>query len=471
MHRRRWAACFFSMTMCLLPGGCLPKHIVWTPNGQTAVIWNDHGLFFCDAMGNISSNVCDNVVRAAWFPDGERLALEVSTHVTSWQEAGAKMPQKLRDDLQRYAQGLLEVKDETQWQTGLNELRETHDISDNEIRGVKMYIRDNAPDHFPGELLDAWQGQCDYDCYSLQIGVWKGRQFSRTKTLFSTGQRIWDFRFSRHNRTLVFTTGYAEDNIDDHVFSLWAADTETDQVVLLDNHVAAYPDWNTDGTSLFYVRSIGTGKTNHVIGTLLKSRLCDNRGALIKGDLEPPTALAGLVVSEFTKVRCLSNDRVMFSSMEVTLPVAGDELSEFTQLFLLEPKQPATIIRLIPGDVLPQTQGYLMNCFEVSPDETQVSFPDNSGRVAVVSMATGELTILQAADLGNPTTVPVWRYPRDLCYVDKSANGLLEKEAYTQVVLREITQEQGWSAPRSISRDWPKDAHKGWLEMKNTKDN
>jgi len=81
-------------------------------------------------------------------------------------------------------------------------------------------------------------------------------------------------------------------------------------------------------------------------------------------------------------------------------------------------------------------------------------------------MATGQFTLLQGEPLGDEVIVPVWRYPNDLCYIQKPANGLLGKEKYRQVMLCTINKDGSCGKPRCISKSWPKIAKQGWLESK-----
>jgi hypothetical protein len=364
----------------------------------------------------------------------------------------------------RYAQELCHVTDKAQWQAKKNQLLNKHMISKNEFRGIKLYIRDNTPKDFPAELIDSWKDECDFHCFSLRIGQWQENTFSVKKTLFSSPQNIWDIRVSPKGRLLAFTTIYAKKEIDEDrsIHSLWVADAETDKVVLLDTNVSLYPDWDAQGTSLVYIRYLGS---DSAIGTLLLSPICDERGILLSDSLSPPVALAGLVTTEHAKVRCLSDGRILFPSFELTLPFVQNSTPGFPQFFILDIKRQATITRLIPRSVLPQVKGYNLGFFELSPDESTLAFPDDNGRVAALSLATGDFVVLQDADIDKVSAVPVWRYPSDLCYIDKPLNELGAKDVYKQIVLRTIMPDKSWGNPRSISQNWPDLAKTEWLQQ------
>jgi hypothetical protein len=292
----------------------------------------------------------------------------------------------------------------------------------------------------------------------LRIGTWDGKNFSIGQPLWGSPERIWDMRVSPKGRVIAFTSAFPGDFGKGTVSSLWVVDTETQELELLDRTTALYPDWDASGTTLFYVRSMGKERSNSPLGTLLKRRICDKDGRLLE-DFPELESLAGLVAGEFTKVRCLSDGRIVFSSMEVTLPVIGKDVPEQKQLFVLDPQRQATIARLIPRSIQNQTHGYNFDFFEISPDETQISIPDDEGRVAVLRIATGDFTILQAQGTEAIKTVPVWRYPNELCYIDEIKAGFTG-EKRKQIMLRKVASDGTWSQPRVISKSWPKEARK-----------
>ena len=470
MIRSRRSLCtLLIMTSSILwLSGCYPKRIVWTPDGRWAAVSTDNGLFFIDPNGKIVDTLPGRVLHARWSPDGRHLAIERHLYAQQWKDVETSLPKPCRDELVQYAQPLLTVKNKDEWQTRITMLRNIDKISKNHIHGIKLYLRDNAPEDFPKDLIASWKDDCDFNCYSLQLGVWKHQTFTLQKTLFSSAQRIWDMTFSRKGQVLAFTTAILEEEDDDdihHPSSLWAVDIKTEELILLDRNIALYPDWGPQGSFLYYTRSVEETPDDHTISTILKIRVCDPNGALYNSDQEKPTAIVGLLANDFTRVHCLSDGRILFSSIEVTLPAISKDVPDYTQLFLFDPQRPTTLTRLIPRGVLPQTHDYDLDFFEVSPDEHFISFPEGHGRVAVLSIQTGEFKILQHADLNTLITVPVWRAPSDLCYIDQcvSKDEPASKDSLKQVVLQEV-KANAWQTPRSISTHWPLHVKKDWLE-------
>lgn len=447
--------------------GCFGKHIVWSPDGKWGAVTNDTGLYFTDPEGNITKNMHPQVYRAFWFADGRHLAIEEFAELKTWKQVEKTVLPEHRDKYIKYAESLSRVETKNEWDSKTNNLQEMNLLDESELWAVQLYIRDKASGDFPKYIIKSWSEHgVKFYYHFLRVGVWDGKDFTVEKTLWSSSERIWDVRASKKGRAIVFTSAYArEDDEPLSVSSLWIADRVTGKTVLLDQNTSLYPGWSADGKTLYYVRSIGESKAGNSVGTLLENEVCNAEGALLS-EISAPRSLAGLVVGEFTKVRCLTDGRIIFSSIELTLPVIGKDIPDYRQLFVLDPARQATIARLIPSRTLDQIRGFNPDYFEVSPDEKMISLLDNDGRVAVLTIATGEVAMLQTEKLGTEVVVPVWRYPDELCYLGKGKgiNELFKRKKYKEVFLQSPDDMNGWSEARSISKSWPDQVKQGWLE-------
>ena len=414
---------------CILMG-CHPKRAVWSSDGKWAAVTGTDSLYFCDSKGKITEKIKDGVLRAEWFPNEYRLAVERGIRVNNWKDMENNVPEAERQKVIQHAKLLLDVSDTREWKIKTETLLDSKTLSRNEVAGIILYLRDKSLNKLPQTVVDSWPDDTDFNYYFLEIGLWKDGKFTVEKTLWSSEERVWDIRISNKGRVLAFTSAYFDSDEDDepNYSTLWVADCNTGQVIPTDKNVALYPDWSTDGKSIFYVRSIGETNSENAIGTLLKGQICDDSGTLLT-KTKDPEALAGLIVNKYTKVRCLSDGRIVFSSIEVSLPTIGADVPRQKQLFTLDPKRQVTITRLIPHSTLAQAEDYNMDFFEVSPDETMISVPGDEGHVAVFYPLTGDFKILQSEKMEHLKTVPVWRYPNDLCYVSVHKSKY-EKQAY-----------------------------------------
>lgn len=464
MDRKLICIVVIMASIAALLAGCYPERIIWAPDGQAAAVFNEHGeLYFIDEEGNISEAMDEGVIRLQWFPDGQRLAIAKDIAVGNWDDAEARIPSALLDELIRYTNFMLEAKNQEQWEAKEKALMESQKISSNEINGIKMYIRDRAGDQFSRSLIDSWQDELTFNCYSIQVVLWDKNQYTIEKILFSSGQVIWNLRTSNKGRSVAFTTAYPDDDAPGDQISLWIADTQTEKVVKLDENISLYPDWDTDGTSLFYVRLLSVSESDDTVGTILSCRVCDDQGILLD-EFEQPKSLAGLVADKYTRIRCLADGRIVFPSIEITLPAIGKDVPDQKQLFVMDTRRQLTMARLIPRSAMSEIDGYNLDFFEVSPDELYISIPDDEGRVGVLSLATGDFKVVQNKKLDQLATVPVWRYPDQLCYIDEIQSDSSEDETTKQIILLRQAEDGNWTQSQVISQTWHEQARSGWLE-------
>jgi hypothetical protein len=165
--------------------------------------------------------------------------------------------------------------------------------------------------------------------------------------------------------------------------------------------------------------------------------------------------LAGLLFNDQARVRCLRDGRILFASEEWRLPVTTNDLPQRQQLFALDPERQSTLTPLVPRgtqEMLPAGLSY----FEVSPDEKRVAVGGDKSRVAVFTLASGNVELLQDATDTDLKSIPCWRSASELCFIAiQSANTNQHK---AEVAL--------WQngKTRFISRTWPEPARKGLLE-------
>ena len=138
--------------------------------------------------------------------------------------------------------------------------------------------------------------------------------------------------------------------------------------------------------------------------------------------MTPSFGQAGLLYAPLNaKVRCLADGRILFASTEVTLPAATRDMPQRWSLFSLDPSKRATVSRVLArqSEIDLPDMAYL---FEVSPDETRAAVVGDKGRVAVVTLATGDVRMVQPMESASEghglkfKTVPKWRSNEELCF-------------------------------------------------------
>jgi len=77
------------LMLVVMMTGCFPQQkIIWSPDGNQAVVLSDDGeLYRCDPDGTLSEKLLDDVVRVAWRKDSHGLVLARMEKVSNWEDA------------------------------------------------------------------------------------------------------------------------------------------------------------------------------------------------------------------------------------------------------------------------------------------------------------------------------------------------------------------------------------------------
>jgi hypothetical protein len=254
----------------------------------------------------------------------------------------------------------------------------------------------------------------------------------------------------------------------------------------LDDRVSPFFDWTPDSRSLVYASADGADseyehlpqidfscKEKDVVyarsyirdlgrqpperkGTIWRTEVVKDGHLVTK--LEPDR-LANVLFYDSLPVKCLKDGRVLFAARDVRYPSppTPDE-PRLMSLFVLGPN---SIDPLFPAAVV-SPKGEEFDAFQVSPDESKVVVATRRG-IAVLDLKGAKVAVEESVDVSEkfggviPVTLPVWRSNKELCFaVDKGSK--LGSPVAPEVVL--------WSptGPRVLSKDWPEEVRKDWLE-------
>jgi hypothetical protein len=234
---------------------------------------------------------------------------------------------------------------------------------------------------------------------------------------------------------------------------LWAMAVDASHVpVRLSDKTAWYPDWSADGQEVVFVKpgSDQVAGTNLNVGSICYAPVFDKGHHWLDQPGETGT-IASVVGDAFTRVRCAADGRIIFTSVAVDLPAANDEANRQAGLFALVPGSPLKVIRL--PNVKPSGKiGDAPQFFELSPDGRRVSIPDQTGKVSVLDLASGKVTVVQPREFVKKKdsdrqlqTVPSWRSADELTFMDPGEND------HPNVVLWSVSAGSG----RNLNADWP----------------
>ncbi len=279
--------------------------------------------------------------------------------------------------------------------------------------------------------------------------------------LAATEEAVMSLRIAPDGGAVLYTVGRdAGDDDNDVIHGTWVVSTTGGDSRLLNDRTSAYPDWTADSKHAVYFRQV---EGNTMVGELLRQKVRDDAGRIAVDD--DTDTLAGLVFATFGRVRCLKDGRVLFNSIEITLPVTENDVPQQQQLFVLDPARRATLARLIPRGTLGEMPNNV-SYYTVSPDEKRLAVLGDEGRVLVFDIAVGDAHPVQTGDFDDNYTMPAWRNPNELTVLAPNPDGKLGPHAREVLHLKLDDRDK----PTVLSADWPDPAAGGWLGKHNDGD-
>jgi hypothetical protein len=444
---KRWHSYASLLLALLVSGGCVPRRIFWSPDGQRAAIIAEDGLRLCDAQGKLSDVVARDVKLVAWLPDSRRFIAVQTTEAATWEQASAVLSPEKRSVLIGLADRLREeaLAHEGDWDQFKPSM--AADFSGGELGALLLYVRDHRSEDLPEKLGEKWTEVREFavDMHVLRIYEVSDLRAAPGPELLQTLNAISELRISPGGRAVACVQASANDALR---LTVLPAAGGPPRVVA--EQVAAYPDWTADGQYLVYAAvpaNVTATQETVQLGMLARRRVADESSALLESFVEPEEKV-GILFWPQVKIRCLRDGRIVFSAIEATFPVATQDMPQGASLFSIDPDRQATVTRLVPraaDENLPNGLG--LGFFEVSPDEKRISVA-SAREVAVLTLATGEVQTVFESD-AHLEGLPAWRTADELAIVVPPGSEW-GSAARPEIVL--------WSGPdrtRCLSRDWP----------------
>lgn len=443
--KAKWAGAL-ALAVCLF-AGCIDKRIIWSPDGQRAVVLSDAGLYLCDSQGALSGLLDSNVAAAAWFPDSMRLAVARAVEYSSWTELAPLLPPTRRERIAGEARTELAAL-----KMGRTPKQAAAEVIDADVQAVQLCVKETAGEQ---EALGTnWDKVAGTGAWLMVVEVATNANGKLTfgPPLASELAGIEEMRVSPDGRTIAYVcdTTVPATGLELHVVSADGSGPAR----WVDSSVAQFPDWTPDSLALVYIKAVGlVSKSDQLqLASLTRRFLSPGPNGIVPQD--KAEEMVATIFNKQARVRCLPNGRILFSGVEWRLPSSAAEMPNRQQLFSFAPGQAGPVAAVIPSaalDKVPQDTSF----FEVDPSGRRVAIVDK-GLLAVLDLTTGVVQTAPRPADDDTVFLPVWRTTAELCY------SMVEARGTNQAVLWDVSAATG--QPRILSAAWPKAVRKDLLD-------
>jgi|GEM_PF-1277683 len=461
----------------VIVGGCIPEKYQWSPNGRCMSVLSDDGLRITDASGSLSKAFIPGAGLDVWFSDSQRLIAVRSVDLKTWDEISKYLPPERASAVISAADRVLPAALAFSWagpQANWDKFMETFNAAEtsahrdiqvykDEGSNIGIYLREHDQAALQAKLPpDRWKELADITTkiYPMAIYSWDGTLLTEGATIKTFWATPYEIRVSPTGNAVIAMIPNRKvqdngDNQDQTTLKVLSIDGSNREMDITDS-AAWYPDWTPDGRSVVFgkVQADMTGVDNGPWpGSISRVTVADEKGRLLDkpGDRED---LAGILANGLTRVRCLPDGRIIFNSVEVTLPATPNDLPQTQELFALMPGKQATVSRLIPRKSVEEI-GDAAQYFEISPDGKWASIPDKTGKIMVMDLAGGDVKTVQDKEMPTPPgsndssdklrSVPTWRAPDELTYVGLDEKGKVSVMRHSMSQSKDVNMSTDWT--------------------------
>jgi hypothetical protein len=441
--------------------GCIPeKRIAWSPDGERAAVMAEGGIYIIDANGKLlPPHLAASSARCEWFPDGRRILVKHTISTQKWDDIVPLFSAEELSRIQTEAQSLRDRILAFQGDWKQFELDPNTRFAPGSEVAILLCLRNRFSEGLPEKLGAQWIDleKINADIINLQIFTLTSAELQAGPTLLRTLNPVSSMRVSPDGKHVAFVMPTPEGTA--HPPSLHVLPVDGGPARLVASNVAAHFDWRPDSLALAYIASSAPGreeKESVRLGTLATITVAGPGGELLDKWIEQNDRL-GLLFNDRLTVRWLSDGRLFFSSVEVTLPATTRDMPQQWSLFAFDPRMPAGIIRVLGRDFDgPLDSG--LPLFLLSPDEKRVLLPGPKGAITLYEIATGTTTPVAGPDERDDKlrSLPSWRNDSEICFV-----GPVPSEGNESPQLQVLLWKDGKT--RSLSDAWPKETKEGWV--------
>jgi hypothetical protein len=420
----------------------------WAPDGEHALVRGTEEIGVIDRNGKVAGSIAN---ARAWMPDSQRVIVVRAVPPKDWNEYAALLgeartqlvisaAEAMRVLLRDYRGDWSKFADSNpleKWQEQYGALTAKYqggtwmDSLANGLTGPVFFLAQKHPEEVAPLLKAVGAEPGGSELLQPRIAELVIRSMvpddaKSERLLARTADDILWCRAAPHGEAIAYVVG---EPVRPALYVVSAGGG--DAPVRVDEG-ATEAAWTPDGAWLVYIKTTlpFDALNDHMgLGTITRRRVCTTQGK-IAATLDDAEDLAGLLLGKGTgfRVACLPDNRILFAGVVAKLPGVTADLPREITLFTLRIGETPVVTRVIK-EPAPASLPNRLDRFVINPSGELVAIPGDSGEVAVVSIATGEVELLQPtiADfretdaLANSGTLarpaPAWRGANELCYV------------------------------------------------------
>jgi len=444
--------------LALLAAGCLPeKRIVWSPDGSRAVVMSNDGLRIATPDGTLSDLLIPGARRAAWFADGRRMLVIVSSKKATW----ADVEQELSvEDRTRAAELGQLYRTQVFAHSGAPEglqLKHTTPVTPGQSVAGVVYMRDRLPEGMAEKLGKHWEeiGKFEMDLTKAIVYTIESDRAIEGIKLLTSVDDLQEPSVSPSGRHIAFIrrTPMIEggDSLDPNDLVIMSADGSASRPAIV-NHVAFGYGWSADGRSVAVIHTPVASAKSVTVGAVATVEIIKSDGTAVDtGDINVEDRV-GLFFNQFGCVKYLADGRLIFSAHAATLPATDQEMPRSWSLYAWSPSMRAGSTRLLGRGVdaiLTDEQ----SMFEVSPDGKRAVMYGGNGDTVVADLTTGETaTWFDTKEARGTQSRPTWRNNDEVCAVTPDDLTKQKPEQWSVVLLKSE------GVVQTLSSKWPETA-------------
>jgi hypothetical protein len=444
--------------------GCIPRKLVtWSSDGSLALMLQDNVLYLLDGDGKLSSPIITDAAAAAeWLPDSKRFVVVRRERYATWDE----VDKVLSDELRRRWITLAErLKCELlEYQGALEDFSPSirQEVSSTEEWALILYLRDKAPEGLPERLGKFWEAVKELKSEFSAIHLYEadGLAAKEIGMVWRNTRQIATLIPSNDGAMLAFTEAGTAENAGDLVVCRTKIDSHATRVA---RTVNMYPCWARDNRSIYYMSPAQREQYdgNIALGTLEQIAI-DPEAADLAADQSEPRELAAITYSNLAAVHSLPDGRVIFSTLELSLPRAVPDLEQRPGLYIFDPKHPATLQKVLSSTASEDMKGWTY--FSLNPAGTHAVIGSNNGELFVVTIADSSVwrITFEGESVNQRQTLPVWRNNTEVCYVRAENPDAKVKSA---LMLCKLRWPENGVDKTALSKDWSAKLDRLWNDQ------